>query len=328
MSGQININKKILLTPSAGNENKLKSFTDNFGSWGLFLILSIIWGSSFILMKGGLIALSAIQVASLRILFAALILLPWAIKYLKTIPRQKILMVLLSGILGSLLPAYLFCIAEQKIDSGIAGTLNSLTPLFVMITGVIFFKTNISSKKILGIIIAFLGSILLLYGKGGIDYKNNIGYGLLILLATLSYGLNANLVHRFLSDIGSLKIASVALVLCSFPALIILYTTGFFRMEILDSKTTMSLVYTAILGIFGTAFANILYYKLLKRSGAVFSSMVTYCIPVVANIWGIIFGERIGLFQFACMVLILLGVYTANVNFNFRVNFFFRPANK
>ena len=270
-------------------------------------------------MKGGLLYLTAIQVASLRIIFSAIVLIPWTIQFWKGIPRKKWLPIIVSGCFGSLLPAFLFCIAEEKIDSGLAGTLNSLTPVFVVVTGVLFFSSIITSKKVLGIIVAFGGSVLLLLSKGAVDFKSNWGYAFLILIATISYGLNANVVHKYLKGIESIKIASVALTVCSLPSLIILYLSGFFKLDLLNKNIDASLFYTAILGVFGTAIATILYYILVKKSGAVFSSMVTYCIPVVANIWGIVFGESIGIMQFICLLIILSGVYIANVNMNFKI---------
>lgn len=291
----------------------------NMFGWFLFVILSIVWGSSFILMKKGLLFLSAVQVASLRIIFSSIVLLPWSIKYFRNIPTSKFIFIILSGILGSLIPAYLFCYAEEKIDSGLAGTLNSLTPVFVVLTGTFFFKTTINKRKILGIAIAFAGSLLLLFTKGSIHFFANAGSSLLIVIATISYGINANLIYKYLHELGSLKIASVALTICSIPATIILYGSGFFNLNLLNSNIDWSLFYTAILGVLGTAIATILYYMLVKKSGAVFSSMVTYCIPIVANIWGLIFGEHIGILQFLCLMIILCGVYIANINFKMKM---------
>jgi drug/metabolite transporter (DMT)-like permease len=270
-----------------------------FLNWLIFIILSFIWGSSFIMMKEGLLHLSPYQVASLRILFAGIVLLPWAVKYITRVPKNKLLIIFLSGVLGSLLPAYLFCVAEEGIDSALAGTLNSLTPIFVIIIGALFFRSRTSAYKILGIIIAFTGSVLLLLSKGKMGESQNLLYVSFIVLATIFYGINVNMVHRHLRDTGSLQIAAVALSLNAVPALIstgILYSTG----------------HAALLGIFGTAIASIIFYVLIKRAGAVFSSMVTYGIPLVANCWGLLYGEEVGWKQFGCLLLILVGVYVAN----------------
>jgi drug/metabolite transporter (DMT)-like permease len=264
------------------------------------------------MMKEGLLTLTAFQVASLRIVFAGIVLLPWAIKSLKQVPKNKLGVIFISGVLGSLLPAYLFCVAELGIDGALAGTLNSLTPIFVIITGALFFSSKTSANKILGICIAFTGSILLLLSKGHMQESKNLVYVSYVVLATICYGFNVNMVHKYLHHIGSIQIASVALTLNAIPALIVLYLTGYFNLPLNDSEILYSTGHAALLGILGTAIASVIFYVLIKRAGAVFSSMVTYGIPIVANFWGIIYKEEVGLKQFACLALILAGVYIAN----------------
>lgn len=282
-------------------------------NWLIFVALSVIWGSSFVLMKEGLVHLSPYQVASLRIVFSGIVLLPTAIKFFRHIPKNKIIIIFLSGLLGSLLPAYLFCIAEEGIDSALAGTLNSLTPIFVIITGALFFKSKTSLNKILGILISFTGSILLLLSKGQMQENQNILYISYVVLATFFYGINVNMVHRHLHNIGSLQIAAVALVLNAVPALVVLYTTGYFGLPLTESGVLWSTGAAALLGIMGTAVASVIFYVLVKRAGAVFASMVTYGIPFIAIIWGIIYKEQVGLKQVLCLLLILAGVYVANI---------------
>lgn len=283
-----------------------------FLNWFIFIALSIIWGSSFILMKEGLKSLSAYQVASLRIVFSGLVLLPTAIKYFRRIPKDKISIIFLSGLFGSLLPAYLFCIAEEGIDSALAGTLNSLTPIFVIIMGALFFQSKTSTNKVMGIILSFTGSLLLLFSKGHMQDNQNLLYISYIVLATIFYGINVNMVHRHLHNIGSLQIAAVALSLNAIPALIVLAATGYFGLPLTEGTVLYSTAASAVLGIMGTAVASIIFYMLVKRAGAVFASMVTYGIPVVANFWGLIYGEEVGWKQFTCLAIILSGVYIAN----------------
>ena len=283
-----------------------------FLNWLIFIILSIIWGSSFIMMKEGMLHLTAYQVAALRIVFSGIVLLPSAIKHFKQIPGNKLTTIFLSGALGSLLPAFLFCIAEEGIDSALAGTLNSLTPIFVIIMGALFFKSKTTGNKIFGILIAFTGSILLLLSKGHMQESQNMVYVSFIVLATICYGINVNMVHKYLPDTGSLQIAAIALTLNAIPALIILVFTGYFNLPLTDPGVLYSTGHAALLGVFGTAIASIIFYGLIKRAGAIFSSMVTYGIPIVANFWGILYGEEVGWKQFACLLLILMGVYVAN----------------
>ena len=281
----------------------------NLVNWFIFIVLSLIWGSSFILMKIGLQQLSSYQVASLRILSSGVILLPITIKYIGRIPAKKLLIVFLSGTLGSLLPALLFCLAEEKIDSSLAGTLNSLTPFFVIITGVVFFKTKIAANKTIGIFIAFIGCILLLLSKSQLQANQHFSSILLVVLATILYGFNVNMVAKNLLHIPSLQIAAIALSLNALPALLLLTLTGYFSLQLGNKAILIATGASMLLGLVGTAIATITFYILVKRAGIIFASMVTYGIPFVAIGWGIYYGENFGWQQLLCLIVILAGVY-------------------
>lgn len=263
-------------------------------------------------MKEGMMHLTAYQVASLRIISSGLVLLPVAFKSYKQIPKDKLLYVFLSGTLGSLLPAYLFCIAEERIDSALAGVLNSLTPIFVIVVGALFFQAATSANKVIGIMVAFAGSILLFLSQEDFSNHNNAMDVILIVIATIMYGTNINMVRRHLHDIPSIQIASLALCLNAIPALIVLYFTGYFQNDLLNKGILFSTGYSFILGVCGTAIASVMFYMLIKRAGAVFSSMVTYAIPIVAIGWGIVYGEKIGWKQVGSLLIILAGVWIAN----------------
>ena len=264
-------------------------------------------------MKEGLVALTAFQVASLRIISAGIVLLPVALRHFKSVPKNKIGTIFISGVLGSLLPAYLFCIAEERIDSALAGTLNALTPVFVIIMGALFFSSKTSVIKIAGIILSLSGSVLLFFVQPGFHENSNVKDVLLVVIATMMYGINVNLVSKYLKEIPSLHIAALALVFNAIPALIVLFFTGYFSADIFSTPMLIATGFTFLLGIFGTAVASVLFYMLMKRAGMVFSSMVTYAIPVVAVMWGIFYGEEIGWIQGVCLVIILSGVYLANL---------------
>jgi drug/metabolite transporter (DMT)-like permease len=284
----------------------------NVMKWFLFIGLSFIWGSSFILMKEGLEGLNAFQVASLRIVASGLILLPLAIKNIKLIPVNKLLPVFLSGTMGSLLPAYLFCIAEQGIDSSMAGALNSLTPVFVIITGAVFFNNKASKQKVIGVFVAFSGCVLLFFSQPNAMLSGNLFLISLIILATIFYGLNVNLVFKYLKEIPSLQIVSVALCLNAIPALLCLYFFGYFSLDFTSREVLVASGFSVLLGALGTSIANILFYVLIKKAGAVFSSMVTYGIPFVAIFWGVLYHENTGWMQVLSLCVILTGVYIAN----------------
>jgi len=283
-------------------------------NWLLFIVLSVIWGSSFILMKIGLDnKLTAYQVAAVRIVASGLVLLPVAIKAFGKIPLNKMPLIALSGALGSLFPAFLFCIAEEEIDSSLAGMLNSLTPIFVIIVGALFFKKETPANKVIGICIAFAGSILLMLSKGPVKETGTLTSPLLVVLATLMYGINVNIVSKYLSGFSSLQVAAQALTLNALPAAVVLYFTGFFSLPFGDTAIVKGISASIVLGLGGTAIATILFYNLVKRAGPIFSSMVTYGIPFVAIVLGVCFNnEHINWQKAACLIVILFGVFWAN----------------
>ena len=283
----------------------------NWTSWLVFALLAIVWGSSFILMKEGLKAFNPYQVASLRMLFAGIILLPFAYKAIKRIPKNKLGLVIFSGILGNFIPAYLFCIAETQIDSSLAGILNSLTPMFTIIVGVLFFKVQTSMVKVLGMIIGFIGLSILL-GSGKDVSFHNLSFASLVILATLLYGINVNILSRYMQQLGSLNVASIAFAFLMIPSICVLYFTGYFNTDFSSPIVLRALAATSVLGIIGTSVATILFYYLVKQAGMLFGSMVTYGIPVVAVAWGIWDGESLNLIQIGCLGLILFGVYIVN----------------
>lgn len=281
-------------------------------NWGIFILLSLIWGSSFILMKVSKQGLNGIQIGALRIFFAGLVFFPFALFHLFAIPARKLMLVLLSGLLGNLLPAFLFAVAiEKKIDSSLAGILNSLTPLLVIILGLVFFKTGLQRKKLVGVIIGFAGLLLLSVAKGGISLQNWT-YASLIGIATLLYAINVHIAARYLKEVHPLKMATVSLAGMSIPAGIIAWQQGTFSLIMNNDNSMMAAGASALLGIVGSAFATVLFYDLIKRAGGLFASLVTYGIPVVAIGWGLVAKEPVTLVQVGCLGLILGGVWVAN----------------
>jgi drug/metabolite transporter (DMT)-like permease len=281
-------------------------------NWGLFTLLAFIWGSSFILMKEGLKELTAYQVAAIRMLSAGIVLLPFALKSFKNVDRKSLWKVLLTGIIGSFIPAILFCIAETKIDSALAGMLNALTPLCVIIIGVLFFKSSTKWQKTLGVIVGFAGMVLLFLSQKTTSGETHWFYALLVFIATLCYGLNVNILSLYLKHIPSLQIAAIAFVALIVPSILLLWADGFFRSDFLDDDVLLAVGASSVLGVFGTAVASILFYMLMKRAGALFSSMVTYGIPFVAVFWGVVAGESVTALQMVGLLIILSGVYLAN----------------
>jgi len=286
---------------------------NNLVKWALFFLLALIWGSSFILMKEGLKGLNAYQVASLRILSAGIILLPFLGKALSAVPKKKFAPIILSGFLGTFFPAFFFCIAETKIDSSLAGVLNALTPICTLAIGMVFFKLKIGWLKWVGMLLGLCGMVILLLGGSQQISANYLGYTLFVLLATVCYGLNVNVANRYFKEFSPLHIVTIAFTALIIPTVLILAFTGFFsNIDISNQVWIKSASSSILLGVAGTCLASVIFYTLLKKAGPVFASMVTYGIPFVAFFWGFIAGEAVTIIQLSGLVVILLGVRMVN----------------
>jgi drug/metabolite transporter (DMT)-like permease len=286
--------------------------TDKIISWSVFLLLTIIWGSSFILMKHSKEELTANQIAALRIFSAAVVLLPFAIAAFKKIPGKKLWIVILSGVTGNLFPAFLYAASIAKnIDSSLAGILNSLTPLFVVVLGILIFRDKIARNKMLGVLVGLLGLILLFILSKGINFEN-IGYASLILLATVSYGFNINMVSHYLKELNPLHVTAVSISFMIFPTAFVLWREDFLSLPFDEANMQFAIAEAVALGIVGSAIATGLFYILIKKAGGIFASLVTYTIPFMAIVWGVLDGEKVTLLQVACLGIILAGVYLTN----------------
>ena len=263
-------------------------------------------------MKIGLEHLNALQVASIRILSAGLVMLPFAIKGFKRVPKNKMLTVVIAGLLGNFFPAFLYCIAETKIDSSLTSILNALTPLCALIIGISFFKLAVTRQKILGVIIGFIGLALLPFASAGAINFSNISYAGFVLMATVCYGTNVHVVGSYLKELSPIDIASVAFTFFIPPCILILAATGFFSLPLLKNDIPVAVLAASVLGILGTAIASVWFYKLVKTAGSIFASLVTYGIPFVAVLWGLLFGETITALEVGCLFIILAGVYLVN----------------
>lgn len=276
--------------------------------WGYLVLLSLVWGSSFILIKKGLIGLSAIQVGSLRIVFAALFLLLIGFKSLSVIPKDKWKFIALTSVFGTFVPAFLFALAQTEIDSSVSSILNSLTPLNTLVLGVLFFGISFQKRQVWGVFIGLIGSLLLVFNGAMNHPSQNYYYAILVVIASLCYAVNVNLIKRFLSDLSPISITTGNFLFLIFPALTILYFTGFYDVLVVE-KVQHSVLFIMVLGVVGTGIANILFFKLIQISSPVFATSVTYLIPVVAFFWGLLDNEMLTPVQFFGAFIILIGVY-------------------
>ncbi len=276
--------------------------------WVLLTILSLTWGSSFIMIKQSILSFTPVQVGALRLTIAGLVLVFFGIRNFKYIPKKLLPWVVLAGFLGNFVPMFLFPIAQQKVSSSMAGILDSLVPIFVLIMGYLFFGIKSRFSQILGALIGFLGAVILISddGNGG---SNDLVHSLLIVLATLLYGFNGLIVSKHLSGIQSFKLSSVVFTIWLAPSILILGLSGFFSEFEATPLQLRGLGFVTILGLVGTATAMILFYKLIQQTSAIFASVVTYLMPIVAVFWGILDGEKLTLIHVFGGILILLGVY-------------------
>lgn len=282
---------------------------NNSTKWYLLGFLGCVWGSSFILMQLGLQGVNSIQLGSLRILFAALFLMIVGFKQIAKIPLYKWKYIALTSVFGTFVPAYLFAIALSKIDGSVSAILNSLTPLNTLLVGLFFFGLDVQRRQIFGVIIGFIGCVLLVLFGDGENTTENYYYAILIVIASIFYGINVNLIKKYLSDLKPLAISTGNFVVMFVPALLVLYFSDFFDI-VQQEKVQTSLGFIVVLGIVGTGFSNILFFKLIQLSSPVFASSVTYIIPVVAIMLGYLFmNETLSIVQVIGALVVLVGVY-------------------
>ncbi len=291
-----------------------------FKNWILLILLSLIWGSSFILMNKGMYTsnnekiFSFEQVGALRMLIAALVLSPFAFKALKKIKDKKILSgVLIVGVSGNFIPAFLFPFAQTGLTSGFAGMLNSFTPIFTVIIGFIVFGNKLGKSQIIGMFIGTIGIFLLMYSGSQVALTGNWTHIAAILIATLLYAISVNTIKYKLSNLKAIEVSSLAFFLLLIPSIIAIFSTNT-HLTLQDNPNALNgLVFIGILSILGTALAVILFNELIKNSSTVFASSVTYFIPVVAVSIGLFFKETLSFWQIGSMLIVLFGVFFINL---------------
>jgi len=279
-----------------------------YQKWVLLGILTLTWGSSFILIKQGLVVYTPMEVGALRLCVAGLALVFFGVRSFKHIPKKLLPWVVVGGGMGNFIPMFLFPLAQERVSSSMAGILDSLVPMFVLLFGFLFFGVKSRAWQVIGAVIGFVGAAMLMGGDAD-DGKSDVFHSLLIVLATAFYGMNGLIINRYLSGIPSFKLSAAVFTIWFGPSLIILGFSGFFSTFTGTSAQWQGLGYVAILGLVGTALAMILFYKLLQLTSALFASTVTYLIPIVAVMWGVLDGERLGWSHALGGLLILIGVY-------------------
>lgn len=282
-------------------------------NWIIFIALALTWGSSFILMKRGMDAFSSSQVAALRISLAFLFLLPLGIKHYSKDLWKNWKAAMGMGVFGNLIPAFLFTKAETMISSALTGMLNSLTPLFTLITGLVIFRVRVNKLQVIGIITGLAATIgLLQIGKEGDSGTQALTGGGLVILATIGYGLSVNIIKAKLGHVNAVSATLLAMSIIGPIAITYLFTTDFVHVLQTHPEAWRSLGFVAILGIVGTALSVIVYNILIRDAGVLFAASVTYAIPIVAMMWGFLDGEHVTWLHGFFILAILSGVWMVN----------------
>ena len=281
--------------------------------WFYLFLLALTWGSSFILIKKGLLGLSPFQLGSLRTVMSSLFIFTIGFKSLKTIQSRQWKWIIITGFIGTFFPSFLFAFAETEVDSGIVSILNSLVPLNTVLIGLAVFKITSTKTQVFGVILGFVGASMLIFNSMELHPDQNYLYAGFVILATVMYASSVNIIKRYLQDVKPIAIATGNFVAIIIPAILVLSFSNFFTTETFQNDTIyMSIGSVVILSLFGTVMAKIIFNSLIQISSPVFASSVAYLMPLVALLWGLLDGEVFGINQGLASSLILLGVYLVN----------------
>jgi len=278
-------------------------------NWILLGILSLIWGSSFILMKRGLLAFDFIQVGALRVLISAIVVAPLAWIKRKDVNRKNLLPIFGVGLLGSGFPPFLYALALTEIGGAMAGILNTLVPLFTFIFGVFIFGTMFQFQKLIGVIVGLVGALVILVIGSQLPSEGNPVFGVFAILSTICYAFSVNIIQKYLKETHPISITAYSFVLIGLPALAIFLLTNPIETFYTESAIITAFSAVILLAVLGTVVANLLFFKMTQQTSALFASTVTYTIPIVALLWGLFDNEKLNYIHFIGMALILLGVF-------------------
>lgn len=281
---------------------------DNLQNWLLLGLLTLIWGTSYILIKKALLVFAPVQVAAARVSISFVACIPFYIPALRAIPRGKYHHLLFLGVIGIFIPAFLFAYSQTRISSAVSGIINSLSPLFTVLTGLLIWRVHTPAVKLIGVLIGLAGAVVLVFGKGGFNINGDMVYTIMPVIATLFYGLNSNYVKQHFSGTNPLYVTALSIGFIGIPAAIILFNTDFIA-RVQGPMGLQALGCVAGLAFFGTLAGWFIFYRLIQRRDPLFAASVTYLVPIVAIAWGLGDGETLNIYHGIGMLLILVGVY-------------------
>lgn len=276
------------------------------------MLLSLIWGSSFILIKKALLGFTALQLGGLRVVFASLTLFVFGFRSLSNINLGDWKWLIIAGLTSSFFPPFLFALAQTELDSGITSIFNSVAPLMTTVVGIAMFGAIITKRQLLGVFIGLSGTVVLIVTGMEFTPEQNYWYSIFILLSALGYAFNINIIKKHLAHLSPLAVTTASFGVAFVPSLALVAYSGFFDEISENTQMHDAFWYLLALAVFGTSLANIFFNKLIHLSNPVFAASVTYTIPLVAVLWGVWDGETINLYQLVGGAIILFGVWLVN----------------
>ncbi|WP_232834779.1 DMT family transporter [Pleomorphovibrio marinus] len=290
--------------------------TYSLKSWSLLILLALIWGSSFILIKKSLLVFSPGEVGAFRIVAAGLVMLPLSIPRVKRLNQNQVIYLFIVGLVGSFIPAFLFAKAQTQLPSSITGVINALTPLMVVLVGAWLFQSRISKENGWGLLIALLGVCILVLFKAdkGWDVLSGINaYAFFVILATVCYGFNVNIIKYKFVILKPVAITAISLMMVLPMAAIYLFAFTNFSFKLVHVEGGwLAGAYVLLLGVVGTALALIIFNVMVKLVSPVFAASVTYLIPLVAIFWGVLDGESLLTWHYVGILAVIIGVWVGN----------------
>lgn len=279
--------------------------------WFFMFLLALVWGASFIFIKKSVQIFSPLQMAVWRMSLATIAYLPIAVIFWHKIDWKRWRPLIVVALFGSAIPNFFFAVAQQHVNSSLAGILNSLTPLFTLITGTLFFRKQFSRNNLIGVVLGLSGASLLILYNAQTAVSGNAFYAALCVLATVCYAINANSMSRYLHDMHPAAIASAAFMIAGLPFLLGLPATGALEAAGTHPEGWVGVGYIAYLAVLGTVGGSILYFRLIQRTSTIFATSVTYLLPITSIVIGMFDGEKLLPTDLLGVGIILTGLYLA-----------------
>jgi len=281
-------------------------------SWIVLIGIGATWGSSYFFIKKALTVFTPYEIGPIRLVITFLCFLPWLISALRNVKKNHLFPLIIVALCGSGFPAFLFPYAQTGLSSSFTGIMSSTTPIFTIAFGVLFFKLRLSPWKLIGVVIGFVGTFFLVISAGSGPLQGSPWYALVILVATSMYSISSNTINKYLVSLDTVSISAIAFTILGIPSLVFLLINGTAEKLVTVSGAWESFAYLVALAVFGTFFATILFFNLIKRAGIVFSSTVSYIIPCIALILGFMDGETLNWVHFTGISVIIAGIWLTN----------------